>query len=213
MALRALGTLAILPVFWSAFPRIYGPAGLVLAMGVAATLVPALERGAGGFARIVRLSFPVALGFVIILAGWCWATDRLKEREEASRPLPSPSSPNVLLIVLDTVGAGHLSLHGYERPTSPTIDELASRGICFKGAQATAPWTLPSHASMFTGQWPHDLSAGWFTPLDAAFPTVAEELERTDMPPAALSLTWHIAPPTQGWLAASPRIATSSSPG
>ena len=42
--------------------------------------------------------------------------------------------------------------------------------------QATSSWTLPSHASMFTGRWPHELSAGWFTPLDGTYPTLAEFL-------------------------------------
>ena len=42
--------------------------------------------------------------------------------------------------------------------------------------QATSSWTLPSHASFFTGRWPHELSAGWFTPLDATYPTLAEYL-------------------------------------
>ena len=41
------------------------------------------------------------------------------------------------------------------------------RGVRFDRAQATSSWTLPSHASMFTGRWPHELSAGWLTPLDA----------------------------------------------
>jgi arylsulfatase A-like enzyme len=176
MASRALATLALLPLFWSAFPRVFGGASLLLAMGLAAWIIPALERRAAGFRRMVRLSFPCAACLFMALAASCWATDRLKVWREASRPLPPPASPNVLLIVLDTVAAGHLSLLGYDRPTSPTIDELASRGLCFKRARATAPWTLPSHASMFTGRWPHDLSAGWFTPLDAAFPTLAEYL-------------------------------------
>jgi arylsulfatase A-like enzyme len=176
IAPRVLGTLALLPLFWSAFPRIYGGAGLLLAMGAAAWLVPALERRSAGFARMVRLTFPIALCVLVILGATCWASDRQKEWHEASRPLPPPNSPNVLLVVLDTVAAGHLSLLGYNRPTSPTIDELASRGICFKRARATASWTLPSHSSMFTGRWPHELSAGWFTPLDAAAPTVAEYL-------------------------------------
>ena len=92
------------------------------------------------------------------------------------RPLPSPGSPNVLLIVLDTVAADHLSLYGYERPTSPTMVELAERGIRFDRVQATSSWTLPSHASMFTGRWPHELSAGWLTPLDRTYPTLAEFL-------------------------------------
>ncbi|HZW29171.1 MAG TPA: sulfatase, partial [Isosphaeraceae bacterium] len=175
-ATRVLATLALLPLLWAAFPRIFGAALLLLAMGVAAWLVPALERRAAGFARLVRLSFPVAAGLLLILAGSCWAAGKLNEWREASRPLPSATAPNVLLIVLDTVGAGHLSLFGYDRPTSRTIDELAGRGICFKRAQATSSWTLPSHASMFTGRWPHELSTGWATPLDAAPPTVAEYL-------------------------------------
>ena len=73
--------------------------------------------------------------------------DWLKERRELSRPLPSGDSPNVLLIVLDTVRADRLSLYGYRRPTSPTLERLAKRGIRFDEARATAPWTLPSHAS------------------------------------------------------------------
>src|SRR5262249_52911283 len=93
-----------------------------------------------------------------------------------SHPMPSPASDNVLLLVLDTVAADHLGLYGYDRPTSPTLDELATRGIRFDRAQATSSWTLPSHASMFTGRWPHELSVGWITPLDAARQTRAEYL-------------------------------------
>ena len=176
LAPRVLATLALLPIFWTAFPRIYGAAGLLLALGVATRLVPALERRGAGFARVVRLSFPAAICLLAILAASCWGAGRLKEWREASRPLPPPPAPNVLLIVLDTVAAGHLSLFGYNRPTSPTIDELASHGICFNRAHASSTWTLPSHASMFTGRWPHELSAGWSTPLDAACPTLAEYL-------------------------------------
>ncbi len=46
----------------------------------------------------------------------------------------------------------------------------------FDRAQATSSWTLPSHAGFFTGRWPHELSAGWLTPLDATHPTLAEYL-------------------------------------
>ena len=85
----------------------------------------------------------------------------------ARRPLRLPAvsaggqdapGPNVLLVVLDTVRADHLSLHGYGRDTSPNLSRLARRGITFKQARSTAPWTLPSHASMMTGRWPHELS-------------------------------------------------------
>ena len=88
--------------------------------------------------------------------------------------MPPNHSPNILLIVLDTVRADRLSLCGYERPTSPNLERLSKRGIRFDNARATAPWTLASHASMFTGHWPHDIGARWQTPLRGNLPTLAE---------------------------------------
>ncbi len=82
----------------------------------------------------------------------------------------------MLLIVLDTVRADRLSLYGYRRPTSPALERLAQRGIRFDEARATAPWTLPSHASLFTGRWPHELDLDWNTGLASRFPTLAEYL-------------------------------------
>jgi arylsulfatase A-like enzyme len=80
--------------------------------------------------------------------------------------------------VLDTVRAQSLSLHGYERPTTPQLERLAKTGVCFDRAISTSPWTLPSHASMFTGRWPYELSADWQTPLDNTYPTLAEVLSK-----------------------------------
>jgi arylsulfatase A-like enzyme len=83
---------------------------------------------------------------------------------------------NVLLIVLDTVRADHLSLYGYDRDTTPNLKKLAREGVRFEHARAAAPWTLPSHASLFTGRWPHELGVeerGW---LDGRFTTLAEFL-------------------------------------
>ena len=116
------------------------------------------------------------LGLVILLASYLFLGDRLGLAREAGRPLPPANSPNVLLIVLDTVRADHLSLYGYERPTTPNLEQLGKRGIRFDKARATAPWTLPSHASMFTGRWPHELGEKWMTPLRGNFPTLAEYL-------------------------------------
>jgi arylsulfatase A-like enzyme len=176
VAARLLCALALLPPIWAAFPRIYGPAGVLVAVGAAAQLVPALERHRMALARVVRLTLPVTIAIVAILAGSLFVRDRIREATEQSRPLPPSSAPSVLLVVLDTVAADHLSLYGFNRPTCPTLEELASRGIQFNHAQATSSWTLPSHASLFTGRWPHDLSAGWLTPLDRACPTLAEFL-------------------------------------
>ncbi len=82
----------------------------------------------------------------------------------------------MLFIVLDTVRAESLSLYGYHRDTSPNLTKLARRGVRFDRARTAAAWTLPSHASMFTGRWPYELSTRPDRPLDTAFPTLAEFL-------------------------------------
>jgi arylsulfatase A-like enzyme len=176
LATRLLCVVTLLAPFWAVFPRLYGPAGLLLMVGLAAQLVPALERHAGAFRRCLVLSFPIAAVVTPLLAASVWGGSWLKARSEAARRLPPPGSPNVLLVVLDTVAAEHLSLHGYNRPTSPTLESLARRGVRFERAQATSSWTLPSHAGFFTGKWPHELSAGWLTPLDSTHGTLAEYL-------------------------------------
>ena len=129
--------------------------------------------------RLIRVTAPVFAGILAALLGTAIARDW-----HAGRRLPNPSpsgpnpAPNVLLIVLDTVRADHLSLHGYNRDTTPNLTRLASDGVHFRRARAPAPWTLPSHASLFTGRWPHDLLVerlGW---LDGTHTTLAEFLGR-----------------------------------
>lgn len=91
-------------------------------------------------------------------------------------PPAAQASPNVLLIVWDTVRAMSLSLYGYERETTPNLERLAERGLVFEQALAPAPWTLPSHASMFTGRYHHEHSARHDRPLDDTHLTLAEAL-------------------------------------
>jgi arylsulfatase A-like enzyme len=87
--------------------------------------------------------FPVAaLALVLMLAG-CARAPR----------------PNVVLIVLDTMRGDRLSCAGYDRPTTPHIDALAARGALYTRAFATCFWTLPSHASLFSGLHPLQVGA------------------------------------------------------
>ena len=176
LAPRCLVALTLLPAFWAAFPQIFSAAGLLVVVAIAVRTVPMLERHGRAVRRLLGWSFPIVAGVVPILAASLAWSDRIKQAREDARPPAPPGSPHVVLIVLDTVAADHLSLHGYGRPTSTTINELAARAIRFDRAQSTSSWTLPSHASMFTGRWPHELSAGWLTPLDGADPTLAEYL-------------------------------------
>jgi arylsulfatase A-like enzyme len=173
---RILCALVFLPMALIAFPQIYTLAWVALTLGLASHLVPRLESNARRFRRFVRVSFPVALVALLVLGASPWIKDRTKQSRESARALPPPGSPNLLLIVLDTVAAGHLNLYGYPRPTSATLVELAERGIRFDSAQATSSWTLPSHATIFTGRWLHELSVGWLNPLDDEYPTLAEFL-------------------------------------
>ena len=89
---------------------------------------------------------------------------------------PSANGMNVIFLVMDTVRADRLSLYGYQLRTTPNLERIAGKGVRFDQAQATAPWTLPSHASMFTGLWPHQTGVSENRPLDATCPTLAEFL-------------------------------------
>jgi hypothetical protein len=67
------------------------------------------------------------------------------------------SPPNILVLILDTVRADHLSLYGYERETTPELDRLVEtngRATVFQRAYAPSNWTIPSHVSFFTGMLP-----------------------------------------------------------
>ncbi len=173
---RLVCFLAVLPLLMVASRRIHPVAWVILASGCALRLAPFVERHPARSRRLLALGFPGLLIIVLALAISVFGRDWLKERRELSRPAPHGDAPNVLLIVLDTVRADRLSLYGYERSTTPNLERLARQGIRFDAARATAPWTLPSHASFFTGRWPHELGTRWAAPLDERFPTLAEYL-------------------------------------
>ena len=158
----------------------YGPlsrlAILVLALGLGIQAARIVRRHPAGFDRLVRRTLPVFIILVlasgIALRAWM-ATGESRSRGDATA---RPGVPNVLLIVLDTIRSWNLSLYGYERPTTPELERWMRDGVKFDHALSTTSWTLPSHASMFTGRWPHELSADWLTPLDRTHPTLAELL-------------------------------------
>ena len=61
------------------------------------------------------------------------------------------TQPNIVFVSIDSLRADHLGCYGYDKDTSPFLDSLAARGLRFENAVSTTSWTLPSHASMFTG--------------------------------------------------------------
>lgn len=158
-------------------PPLHKYVALCLAAGLATQTSRLITIHAQGFYTLVRRTLGWAVGLIVGLAvnvyGWQVVAER---RGLAQLPPAHPKAPNVLLIVLDTVRAKSLSLYGNRHPTTPALELFAKTGVLFERAYATAPWTLPSHASMFTGRFPHELSADWLIPLDATYPTLAEVL-------------------------------------
>lgn len=85
---------------------------------------------------------------------------------------------NVILISLDTLRADRLGCYDFHEPTSPCLDKFAQENTLFEVAVAQSPWTLPSHASLFTGLFPH--KAGVVSQdhsLSSEIPTIASMLK------------------------------------
>ena len=63
---------------------------------------------------------------------------------------------NILLIVMDTVRRDRLSIYGYDNEVCPSLEELSKEALVLEHAISPAPWTLPVHASLFTGLYPSE---------------------------------------------------------
>ena len=96
-----------------------------------------------------RWALPAAV--VLMLAAAC---------TPAAPPTPAaPAAPmpraNVLLVTIDTLRADHVGAYGGAAGVTPTLDRLAAEGLRVETAYSHVPLTLPSHATIMTGAWPH----------------------------------------------------------
>lgn len=97
--------------------------------------------------------------------------------EDAPPPEAASPRPNLLLIVLDTVRADRLGAYGYGRARTPHLDAFARQSVLYENCMSSSCWTLPSHASLFTGLLPIAHQATQETlRLAADYPTLAELL-------------------------------------
>jgi arylsulfatase A-like enzyme len=159
------------------FP-LHAAASLVLAAGLGRWISRLADLVGPRLRWWGRLSLIGMAGSLAVIAAVTVARQmQAQSRFIARLPAPPPAgSPNVLLIVLDTVRADNLSLYGYPRATTPSLARWANRGVRFDWALAPSCWTYPSHCSFFTGRWPRDLDSHWHPVLDTPAPTVAEFL-------------------------------------
>src|SRR5256886_5295189 len=137
--------------------RLYHRACIVLALGVAVAFTRWITKREASNISFWEQSAPwLAVVFLLTLVaiqGEKWTHERIAVAKLQAAP---QSSTNVLVIVLDTLRADHLSSYGYPRATSPEIDRIASQGVLFENAIAPCSWSLPSHASLLTGRVPSE---------------------------------------------------------
>ncbi len=157
--------------------------------GIHSIAVSALSLGVGvQYGRMVRAGFPrlqqlvrvggITAGVLLVIGGLIELQGRERRAAQVATSQPAAGAPNVLLLIWDTVRASNLSLYGYDRETTPELARLASSSTTFDWAFSPAPWTLPSHCSMFTGLLTSQHGCGWLDPLDDDPPTLAELFAR-----------------------------------
>ena len=132
----------------------------LLALGVAVAFTRWSDRNRERVLRFSKTSLVWLCAVWLLTFAAIQGAARLGERH-ALRSLPPAAvgAPNILVIVVDTLRADHLSAYGYARETSPNLDRFASQGVLFENAISAASWTLPSHASLVTGRYPSE--HGW----------------------------------------------------
>lgn len=142
----------------------YLPAGLLIVLAIMAVAVLAaaawLAAGVVGRrpnSRLRCVQVLVGSWAVALIVAWSIAFVHQSARwrvwtaRGAEKIATSSGRPNVIFIVLDTLRADHLSCYGRQGGTSPKIDAFAARATLFENAVSASSWTLPSHASFFTG--------------------------------------------------------------
>lgn len=154
-ALHSLACAALLAVVLYSLTPLFITAIVLTAVVVCMTLaLHALALALGPRPGLAKLRIPAAVLLLTIV----YVSPRLAvpppPQLTPARLAPAPGAPNVLLIVVDTVRADHIDLYGYPRHTAPTLARLATEGTLFERAIAAGTWTIPSHASMFTGKYP-----------------------------------------------------------
>lgn len=125
------------------------------AAAVALLLLRARYRAPGEDASHTRRWFALAVVSPLLAAGFPHV---FSARAEGPAPQASAAAgaprPNVLVYVVDTLRADHLSAYGYARATSPELDLFAKDAVRFEDCRAPSSWTKPSVASLFTGLYP-----------------------------------------------------------
>ncbi len=151
---------------------------VVLAIGIATVALRGFRKREARVIKIWRSSLPALAAIAIVCLIVVEAGGRFREHQEVQHLAAARQGlPNIVIIVVDTLRSDHLSTYGYARPTSPNLSRVAAQGVLFENAFAASSWTVPSHASLLTGRYPHEHGTeSGFDPLDHRYPTLSEAL-------------------------------------
>jgi hypothetical protein len=148
-----------------------GKARFAVAIDGTQTLDLEIERGGR---RSARFGVPPGRHSITLATdgrpGGCflWGAPHLRRK-------PGPDLPPVILITLDTTRRDFIPPFGDDPGLAPNLARFGNQATAFTNAYATAPWTLPSHASIFTGLYPsHHLAGVSGDPLAESWITLAE---------------------------------------
>ena len=174
-------TFIVLAVFDWAFIILFGKVSLIaitiLVVGLSIQVFNSLSKREAAVASQLQKVLPWLAGVTVLLfvaiQGGGWANEKIRT---SHLPKARSENPNVIVLVVDTLRADHLSSYGYNRDTSPFMDSLASEGVRFENAISPSSWTQPSHASMLTGRYTHETHAET-QPLDDTYPTIGEIMQ------------------------------------
>jgi arylsulfatase A-like enzyme len=154
---------------------LHGAAIVVLSLGFAWQASRLAPRWPSAATLMRRSLAPMGVVIVAAVLGVFGLEMTREARAMNALPAPVKGTPNVILVVLDTVRAQNLSLYGHDRDTTSHLREHAANGVVFERAYATAPWTLPSHETLFTGRYPQEIGTGWYEFFSGQWPTLSEQ--------------------------------------
>jgi len=134
--------------------------------------------GAGLYLRELRQNLDLTLPRVRVPLAPLELPAELAPAPDLGVPPGAAAGRDVVLVTLDTTRPDRLGLYGNQAIETPTLDRLGREGVVFSKAVATAPVTLPAHASILTGLYPygHGARANGVFAADATPPTLAEIL-------------------------------------
>ncbi|PCH78850.1 MAG: hypothetical protein COB96_05035 [Planctomycetota bacterium] len=197
LALAAGITMTLLGSYWMGKGFGWFPSGWPAWLGSALVGFLVFKASCKTSRRLlnIELTFTAAVGLLLVLLAPNQSAGLDRKTVAAA-----DDAPDVVILLIDTLRADHLSCYGYQQPgrdgaISPVIDQLAAEGALFENTYAQAPWTRPSVASLMTGLYPtsHD-TVTMFDRMPDELETLATLLHSRGYRTAAFSANAQVSP-------------------